>query len=219
MYPHVGPCNTTVLTAHSKLLDCVQSRIDPRLPPCRPETWFDFDHYVASAVYAWKTSRRYYPRPTKQTVFEALVAQGHCECEPVPSLFAEYLRDDDLQNMLSLVIDHYFMRPEVKIGAPEGIISESSMTQIKKAISAIYTVAYKRCLFVTELGRLALGCTLEAGDEICLLHGCSNPVALRTAGDSRYYVQETCFLEGWMDPWANNKVDWKEDQATKFILI
>ena len=79
--------------------------------------------------------------------------------------------------------------------------------------------AYKQYLFITEQGQLALGCTLEIGDNICILHGCSNPVALQAADHGRFHVQETCFLEDWMDPWMRNKVDWKEHEATKFILI
>jgi hypothetical protein len=223
MYPHIGEGNLKLLVAHGKLLDRVQTRIDPRVPPYMEGTYFDFHHYVISAMLAWEGTRCQVSKPTKQTVFSAFLAQGHCRYTSSNPL--NLLTNEQLPEMLTCVLDYYFQKPEVKLSMPagtnlpEGAIYNLPTEQIREALSAIYYAAHKRYLFVTEQGRLVLGCTIEPGDEICILHGCSNPVALRPTGGGTYHVQETCFLEGWMDPWSSGKVDWKEDEAAEFILI
>jgi hypothetical protein len=64
------------------------------------------------------------------------------------------------------------------------------------------------------------GSRLQMGDLICVLHGCSHPVALRCAPKKdTYTVVSTCYLEDWMDPWSSGKVDWKEDEADEFALV
>jgi hypothetical protein len=55
-----------------------------------------------------------------------------------------------------------------------------------------------RTLWMTKWGSLALGSYLRSGDQICLLYGCSNPVALRRERNEMGKVLGACFLEGWM---------------------
>ena len=66
-------------------------------------------------------------------------------------------------------------------------------------------VMHGRTLWMTKSGRFALGSYLRSGDPICLVYGCSNPIALRREGNAMK-VLGTCFLEGWMDPWSNDGV-------------
>lgn len=214
MYPHVGPCDLKTLVVHGKALDRIQTRIDPRIVPYTEGMYFDFSHYVNSAIRCWELSHRQVPKPTPQSVFAALLGQGHCDREVV----ARSLQQDGLSNMLLQVVRYYFDRLEVKPGASQEAISES-WAPLKDAISAIYHVGSKRYLFVTESGRLALGCTLEPEDEVYILHGCSNPVALRPTKKGAYNIQETCFLEGWMDPWTSGMIDWGEDEGKELKLV
>ena len=102
-----------------------------------------------------------------------------------------------------------------------------------------------RALWATQQGRFATGSYLKEGDIVCVLHGCSSPVALREVKldvwnatwracksavrrsadtshgvpSTAYRVLGTCYLEGWMDPWSSGKVDWNEDDADHFVLI
>ncbi|KAH6706571.1 heterokaryon incompatibility protein-domain-containing protein [Leptodontidium sp. MPI-SDFR-AT-0119] len=223
MYPHVGACDLAVLIAHGRVLDRVQSRIDPRVaPPHVDGMQFDFLRIVSSAGFAWESSSRTYPKPTNNTVFAAILAQGHFQMERVHSLFEKAQEGNvNIPDILASVVNHLYYgdKAKLEVKAPNQTITESSRTLINEALDAIKFSATKRFLYITKEGRLALGCTLEVGDYICILHGCSNPIALRKAGGGRFHVQETCFLEDWMDPWTRNKVDWKEDEATEFLLI
>ena len=179
---------------------------------------FDFRHYFVSAVHAWEASSRCISIPTKQSVLAALVAQGHCSLAPRNKLNA-LLDATQLPELLCSVVRPYQGSVQVKAGIDPGVLTPSSIKQLEDAIDYIYDATYKRYLFVTENGGLALGASLEPGDEICILHGCASPVALRPAKRGAFYVQETCFLEGWMSPWASGKVGWEEDAAAEFRLV
>ncbi|KAK3376097.1 heterokaryon incompatibility protein-domain-containing protein [Lasiosphaeria ovina] len=208
-YPHIGQCDDSgTLTVHGRKIDSIQTHIDPRVPPHIRGTYFDFSHYVTSAVDGWELSEQMVPSPTAQAVFAALVGQGHCDDDVVARAFNNDNKER-VAKMLPSVVRHYHDRVEAKPGADDETLPEY-WGEIQEAVSAIYRVAYKRYLFVTCAGQLALGCTLEPGDEIWVLHGCSNPVALRPTDQGTYCVQETCFLEGWMDAWGADMVDWKE---------
>lgn len=76
-----------------------------------------------------------------------------------------------------------------------------------------------RTLWMTQSGRFVLGSYLQTGDHICLAYGCSNPIALRGQHD-RTRILGTCFLEGWMDPWSNGKIERarKEFPCTVFYI-
>ncbi|KAH7377708.1 hypothetical protein BKA66DRAFT_467665 [Pyrenochaeta sp. MPI-SDFR-AT-0127] len=86
-------------------------------------------------------------------------------------------------------------------------------------MSTIKSTMKGRNLYGTESLHFALGSRLRRGDVVCILHGCSNPVALRLTQAGNFLVKGTCFLEGWMDPWSKGKVDWTEDESTQFILV
>jgi hypothetical protein len=77
-----------------------------------------------------------------------------------------------------------------------------------------------RELWYTEHERLAAGTHFKKGDSICILQGASNPVCLRPCEEpGRWVVMETCYLEGWMDPWGRGKVDWEENENVEFVLV
>jgi hypothetical protein len=105
------------------------------------------------------------------------------------------------------VVRLYLDRIETKSGVNKEVVTFQCWEELQEVISSLYHVAYKHYLSVTDEGRMALGCTLEPGDEIWVLHGCTKPVALRPANEGTYCVQETCFLEDWMDPWGAGMVD------------
>ena len=70
----------------------------------------------------------------------------------------------------------------------------------------VNTVMNGRQLWITQRGRLATGSRLKKGDVICILHGCSHPVALRhVPKEDAYIVVSTCYLEDWMDPWVEER--------------
>ncbi|KAF5704622.1 het-domain-containing protein [Fusarium mundagurra] len=119
MYPHRGRCNLELLVAHGKAIDRIQTRIDPRIPPYTEGMSFDFSYYVASAVRCWELSERRVPRPTAETVFAALVGQGHCDSE----MAARSLGNEQLPNMLLSVVRYYFDRLEVKVGTDQSALS------------------------------------------------------------------------------------------------
>ncbi|KAH8585865.1 heterokaryon incompatibility protein-domain-containing protein [Bisporella sp. PMI_857] len=223
MYPHAGACDLAVLITHGRVLDRIHCRIEPRVAPGHYDgNHFDFLQMVNLAGLAWEASSRNYPKPTKDSVFAAVLAQGHFKMDIARSLFAKAQEGNvNIPDLLSSVVNHllYGDQERLELRTPNQTITESSRTLLKEALDAIKFAAQKRFLYVTVEGRLALGCTLEVNDYICLLHGCSNPVALRAAGSGKFHVQETCFLEDWMDPWTRNKVDWKEDEASEFVLI
>jgi hypothetical protein len=98
--------------------------------------YFDFSHYVTSAVRSWEISQRQVPKPTAQTVLAALLGQGHCDSEMV----AGSLEPKVLSNMLLSVVRHYVDDLEVKVGTDQEAISEY-WEQLKEVTSAIYRVA------------------------------------------------------------------------------
>ena len=71
---------------------------------------------------------------------------------------------------------------------------------------------------VHEARGFASGSYLRESDLICVLHGALNPVALRHGNAETWIVMESCYLEGWMDPWSHGKIDWKEDEGVEFVL-
>jgi hypothetical protein len=93
-----------------------------------------------------------------------------------------------------------------------------------ETLASVRRVMLGRRLFLTEHGGLAVCPTSSrAGDIICIIYGCSNPVVF-AAGQSfgaaeLHRVHGTCFLEDWMDPWSTNRVKWKEEDAQQFTLL
>lgn len=211
---HVGRFESNILVAHGKPLDRILARVYPRLPPYMNGQVLDFSHYVTSAVCCWEKSTKQAPKPTPQSVFAALVAEGHCS----DSMALPLLGDEELPSLLLSVERHYFNTLMVKAGANFEVI-HTHWERLQEATSAMWNAAYKRFLFVTETGRLVLGSTLEPEDTICILHGCSYPVGLRPDGNGNWYVQESCVMEGAMDAWRSGMVDWRDDESTEFKLV
>ena len=57
-----------------------------------------------------------------------------------------------------------------------------------------------RSLWLTRSARCAIGPRIDRGDIICILRGCTHPVALQELDNGEFRVLGTCYLEGWMDP-------------------
>jgi hypothetical protein len=87
-------------------------------------------------------------------------------------------------------------------------------------IEAMVHVMRGRTLWMTRSGRFVLGSYLRRGDHVCLVYGCTNPIALRSEQDM-CKVLGTCFLEGWMDPWSTRKIVEVEEalQPTVFHMM
>lgn len=166
--PARGRRDLELLVARGRVVYRVQTRIDPRIPvPPTTAMSFDFSYYVTSAVRYWELSERRVPRPTAETVFATLVGQGHCDSEEA----TRSLGNKKLPTMLLLIVWHYPHTLEPKIRTDQSVLSEY-WEPLRDAILAIWHVAIKRYLYVTQSGRLALGCTLEPGDEIHIFNGC-----------------------------------------------
>lgn len=182
---------------------------------------FDFAETVECAREGWCATNQALASPTNGTVLAALLGQGHSEHVQRRSLYQKILESDaNIPDLMSSVF-HYksgnIEALEMKIGSSD--IMTSTKHLLNHALDTIEILFRQRTLYITKEGRLAPGGKLLVDDCICILHGSSNPVALRDAGQGRFYVQEICFLEDWMDPWVNGKVDWKEDEAREFVLI
>jgi hypothetical protein len=83
----------------------------------------------------------------------------------------------------------------------------------------VHRAMHGRELWLTEHARFACGSYLQEKDVICILHGASNPVALRRRGKNTWITLGSCYLEGWMDPWSNEKCDWKDINSQEFVLL
>lgn len=202
IYPFTGRCEPPSLFVSGKLVDVVEKVV-----------WDKLDHLDENGIREvteqaqndWMRSSRSVPKPTFQTVLEALLAQGHCE-------------DRSLWPLQELVGDG--RAAEIVRDSTSGeVLGGEAEDLMRRVIDNVRKVAGSRSLFITEHGRLAMGATIQQGDEICIIHGCSNPVALRTDGQGNYLVKEVCFLEGWMNPWSSGKVFWSEKEGDEFKLI
>jgi hypothetical protein len=84
-------------------------------------------------------------------------------------------------------------------------------------MEAMVHVMRGRTLWMTRSGRFVLGSHLRRGDHVCLVYGCTNPVALRSERDT-CKVLGACFLEGWMDPWSTGKIVEAEEELQPTIF-
>jgi hypothetical protein len=105
---------------------------------------------------------------------------------------------------------------------PRERLSDSIPDSLRKMypMEAMVHVMRGRTLWMTRSGRFALGSHLRRGDHVCLVYGCTNPVALRSELDT-CKVLGACFLEGWMDPWSTGKFKEAEEvlQPTVFHMV
>lgn len=77
-----------------------------------------------------------------------------------------------------------------------------------KLMLALHDAMWNQYLFLTESGYFATGSHTAEGDLICILHGCTHPVAMHTIPlKSGFRVTGTCSLEGRMDPRNNKEID------------
>jgi hypothetical protein len=81
---------------------------------------------------------------------------------------------------------------------PERDAQEDQKSRRYHVFEIMAKVLKGRELWLTERRLLATGSDLQPGDCICILHGCTNPVALRKMRDPTncYTVKSTCYLEG-----------------------
>jgi hypothetical protein len=77
-------------------------------------------------------------------------------------------------------------------------------------------VAHERYLFISSTGKVGLAGKAQYGDIVCILHGCSTPVILRSTGHGTFHVMEDCYLEGAM---YGEALNWEESEADEFILV
>ena len=77
-------------------------------------------------------------------------------------------------------------------------------------------IANGRRVFMSDKKNFGLATRAQPSDKICVLHGCSSPVILRSCGSNRFSVVENCFFEN-----ARRKEDitWSEEEADTFILV
>jgi hypothetical protein len=118
------------------------------------------------------------PRPAMERVLHASLAEGYCLLIPhlnsKVDLLVSTLQDPThVQNTL-----HAYEHRE----------------PIRYTLDILSQVMRGRELWVTAQGRLATGSDLQSGDCLCILHGCTNPVALCETKESpkRYTVKGTC---------------------------
>jgi hypothetical protein len=206
----------------------------------------DNDEHISDMLAAVDKARsrhgHSHARGTPVRILQALKAEGYC----IPS--SDYFLHDAQSEEPAVCI--YSRAPiarrknarrlEVNPPGPKLNTNDTSL---------VATVMKGRHLWTTQKEGFSTGSYLRQGDLVCVLHGCSNPVALRVeeqgyfnpvALESRnhnavkafwrddkyplkrpgtYRVLGTCYLEGWMDPWSSGKVDWREEDADTFVLV
>lgn len=204
MYPWRGLCDETYLRCPGKALDIVETKIGGQKLYNDNES--DLQNLLMMANEAWARDCGF-QRSNRDDILVALNADSHCK--PSSETFLHPITPEEL-------IDHdqteqRMMKPGVRFKAA---ISPPVVDPLNTSI-----IMQGRRLWTTTEGRFATSSHLEPGDIICVLHGCSNPVALRRERFSVYKVLGTCYLEGWMDPWSNEKVYWEEEDADHFLLI
>jgi hypothetical protein len=85
-----------------------------------------------------------------------------------------------------------------------------------RVLQELSTVADKRCVFVCDDGKLGLSRRVGVRDVVCILHGCTTPVILRTIDNGRYTLVDICYLEGAM---AGEAMDWDVEEGTEIVII
>ena len=214
IHPWSGRSDGYTLWTHGKIVAVVDLCIDHQVATS-VDTDCAYAPLLVRIIQAWSNSRHYdycVPLPIINSILSALTAEGHCE----PSTYDA----EDAARFGSRVRNQYR-----QFQSPGRMNTEATRIHYRDATGRhlaeyVNTVMNGRQLWITQGGRLATGSRLQKGDEICILHGCSHPVALRRVPKKdAYTVVSTCYLEDWMDPWGRGKVDWKDDEAHEFALI
>ena len=220
IYSWNGRCDWYTLWAHGRVAAVIDLCVDHQVATSKADTNRVYTPLLLRVIQAWTSSRHYdpdVPLPVLESILPALLAEGHCE----PSIYDA----EDTARFANRVRNQYRDFSMRQLPGPARMNAEDTRMHYRDATKRnlaeyIDTVMNGRQLWITQGGRLATGSRLQKGDEICILHGYSHPVALRRVPKKdAYTVVSTCYLEDWMDPWGRGKVDWREDEAHEFALI
>ena len=206
MYPWAGSCDNKILRAHGRIIDTIQCRLTDDSPEHANDTTDEYlNRLLRTCIKAWRKSNSHAtitPIPTMERLLQAMRAGGHTNLPNVD--------EDDVAALAAQIIGSTL---------DDALPVESTGDLRTRVMTSVKTTMSGRNLYRTTSALFATGTRLRRGDIICILHGCSNPVALRSTKEGRYLVKGTCFLEGWMDPWSSGRVDWQEDGGQGFELI
>ena len=189
------------LHVSGQVIDRVSSKFDKMAPDSGFEA---LRHLLEAATKLWDehvashACDPVHPRPTIIRLLTSLWMEGHVSGLP------NYPGAHWIGELAAAVTD-----------ASSPFAMQWSITQIQ----AMLTNMAGRDLWFTENAAFACGSELQSGDAICILHGASNPVALRPTEQGTWLVMGSCYLEGWMNPWYEGKVDWKEGEGEEFVLV
>jgi len=220
MYSWNGRCDGRTLWVHGRVVATVDVNVDHEISTSEEDINRAYLPLLPSIIKAWTTSEHYdpdRPLPVLESILPALLGEGHCGT-------STYDPEDTTGFAILTMLRYWWFainkekgttfRADRKPPVPDREVDKRTVSEYIKM------VMHGRRLHITQDGRLATGSGLRRGDLICVLHGCSHPVALRhIPKKDAYEVVSTCYLEDWMDPWNRETVHWKEDEAQEFVLI
>lgn len=222
IYPWNGEFDDRLLTIHGRVVATVDVKVDHKISTSAEDTNQAYRPLLHRIIKAWKNSRHYDPEvplPVLGSILPALLAKGYCE----PSVYGA----DDTAKFANHVRNQYqkFSMRQIQDTA-QASNDETRVhyrdTKKRRVAAYIDTVMHGRQFWITQERRLTTAVWLRKGDLICIMHGCSHPVAIRHVYETAAQVCTvvgTCYLEDWMDPWGRGKVDWKEEEAQEFQLF
>jgi hypothetical protein len=209
----LGSCNSFVLTAHGKRIDVFQAAItsDHRHPMNSEQDLMSMYYSATNLGQTWQWLPRRLPSPqlpqeprTMERLLVALLAEGYGAYFKYGRNAIRMLAGSMLQNATSS--EHLEDTIHLKTIREDMIVCKDKLMT-------------GRSLWLTRSARFAIGSRIDRGDIICILHGCTHPVALQEVEKGKFKVLGTCYLEGWMDPWNHGKIDWAVDDVEEFILV
>ncbi|KAF1849597.1 HET-domain-containing protein [Cucurbitaria berberidis CBS 394.84] len=206
----LGYCDARTLHAYGRRIDTIQADLLDGNGNGYPTS---DKEYIRILSYACSLTPKDAGSPTMERLLRALVAGDH----GIPLRGNEPLswQKEDVDTVASFI----------SARMSDSLLGNTSehYRQIKKHLEDFMTckkqTMFDRDLYLTRLGRFATGTRLRPGDVICILHGCTHPVALRARKASTFEVLGTCYLEGWMDAWNNGMVDWDVHDTEEFVLV
>jgi hypothetical protein len=220
IYHWSGKCDWYTLWVHGKIVAVVDVSVDHHVATSKADINRAYTPLLLKVIQTWTNSRHYDPDvtlPVLESILPALLAEGHCE----PSTYDA----ENTAQFATRVRNQYrdfSMRQLQDPARPNEFETRIHYRDAKKRTMAEYidSVMNGRQLWITQDGRLATGSRLQKGDLLCIVHGCTHPVALRRVPKKdAYTVVSTCYLEDWINPWGRGQVDWAEDDAQEFALV